>query len=298
MKKKTRIKSNIDRFKSKAEHIRESYNNSAETYDTRYEHIQFVKYALLIPNIIRKDNYTPNKIKPLDSEITIESTVLDVGGGGGLFIKFLILFQMYLKDRIIGSNIVDQNSTDYLIQEHSENLIFLYEYIISKIIYPEIVTHQITFNLPALIICDISFDMLVQVERFLSETRNANSSLYGKVECDATYLPFRNNSFPTITSFTVIQNLEDPQTALKELNRVSLENAHFLISILQKIGPKTHTIDLISTLKRQIHTIILNDDRIDELKVLIKTLERKYQLFFEKNPIHEFLNSEDYLFWI
>jgi SAM-dependent methyltransferase len=298
MKKSNSKKSEKETSVSKSERIRISYNNSAKNYDSRYESIQFVKYALLSPKII-----TMCKGRKIQS-FSIMDPFLDVGGGGGLLLKFLILFQRYLSETNKFLNRKYQNLNNDIVEKFEESQIFLFEYMKQQLNLPGNEIRRYVLNLPAVVVCDISFEMLQQIDSIDLFINNKNqnslssSLLYGKVECDAMYLPLRDNQFSTTTAFTVIQNLEDPIKGFEEMNRVSMKDAHLLISVLQKFGTKIQVIELLTHLKRDFRSIVFDDDWIDKLMELKRQLEMKYQIYFDKDPLNEFQNSEDYLFWI
>ncbi len=86
---------------------------------------------------------------------------------------------------------------------------------------------------------DISWNMLLE---FKSKTFKSNYPL-SLILSDIDYLPFRKNIFDLVFTFTSFQNLPCVRNGLKELSRVSKNNANFIFSILKK------TLDLDSLLK-------------------------------------------------
>lgn len=63
---------------------------------------------------------------------------------------------------------------------------------------------------------DLSLNMLR-----LAKRRAKNSANVELILADADYLPFKGHTFPTITAFTILQNMPDPSKTLEEIIRVS-----------------------------------------------------------------------------
>jgi ubiquinone/menaquinone biosynthesis C-methylase UbiE len=80
---------------------------------------------------------------------------------------------------------------------------------------------------------DISWNMLL---KFKSKRSKSEYTEYSPnlILADIEYLPFRNNIFNSIFSFTSFQNLPDAKIGIKELLTVSKNNAYFKFSILKK----------------------------------------------------------------
>ncbi|MBU6996373.1 MAG: class I SAM-dependent methyltransferase [Theionarchaea archaeon] len=70
---------------------------------------------------------------------------------------------------------------------------------------------------------DISFKMLDQ-----ARTRER------VVQGDMDFLPFRNEVFDAVVSFTSLQNLSDVNPALKEVRRVLKSGSPFIVTLLNK----------------------------------------------------------------
>lgn len=68
----------------------------------------------------------------------------------------------------------------------------------------------------------------------LIEKNKVNSLIYGFAED----LPFENNSFDLVVSFSAIQNFNDIEKGLKEINRVGRKK--FILTYLPKIDDKIH----------------------------------------------------------
>lgn len=77
---------------------------------------------------------------------------------------------------------------------------------------------------------DISFEMLRK-----SKEKNVNADLEN--------LPFRDNSFATILSFTAVQNLDSADAALLEVKRVLKPKGTFVLTILSKFAGKLDVIE-------------------------------------------------------
>ncbi|MHA1783255.1 MAG: class I SAM-dependent methyltransferase [Promethearchaeota archaeon] len=79
---------------------------------------------------------------------------------------------------------------------------------------------------------DISIEMLL---RFFSKIKdNKVLTLTHLILADISHLPFRDNLFDVIASFTSLQNLPDPINGIHELKRTSKHEAWFIVSILKK----------------------------------------------------------------
>jgi ubiquinone/menaquinone biosynthesis C-methylase UbiE len=74
---------------------------------------------------------------------------------------------------------------------------------------------------------DISLHMLN-----LAKKRVKNYANVELILADADHLPFKENIFPTVTTFTLLQNMPNPLKTLKELIRVS--NAVVSLAVLKK----------------------------------------------------------------
>jgi ubiquinone/menaquinone biosynthesis C-methylase UbiE len=92
-------------------------------------------------------------------------------------------------------------------------------------------TGIITKELGNVIGIDVSLELLKQCE----------SSL--RVLCaDVEYLPFKDKTFDTIVSFTVLQNVDDVSRAVSEFKRVLKEDGHLLVTVLSKNEKKVSII--------------------------------------------------------
>ncbi len=63
------------------------------------------------------------------------------------------------------------------------------------------------------------------------------SALTDRVVADLRFLPLRQTSIHQIVSFTAYQNLEDPQTAFRDLTNTLAENGHAFVSVLRYVEP-------------------------------------------------------------
>jgi ubiquinone/menaquinone biosynthesis C-methylase UbiE len=111
---------------------------------------------------------------------------------------------------------------------------------------------------------DISWNMLLKFKSKISKSKYVDYSPHF-VLADIEYLPFRENIFYSIFSFTSFQNLPGIKIGIKELLRVSKNNAHFKFSILKKnleidslleiLKPKLREINIIQ--KEELEDIII-----------------------------------------
>jgi ubiquinone/menaquinone biosynthesis C-methylase UbiE len=63
------------------------------------------------------------------------------------------------------------------------------------------------------------------------------------VQGDAENLPFRDNSFATVLSFTTLQNLESAEKMLAEIARVLKPNGLAVITVLSKFANKLQNVE-------------------------------------------------------
>lgn len=73
---------------------------------------------------------------------------------------------------------------------------------------------------------DFSFNMLKKAKE-----RSGKAFL---VCADADKLPFRNQSFDTVVSLTLLQNMPDPAFTLSEMSRVVRESGKVIATVLEK----------------------------------------------------------------
>jgi len=130
----------------KQKQIKQSYDTTAEIYNSRYGDIQEEKYKAML------------------SDLIINQPILDHGCGTGML-------QDFLNKKIFG--------------------------------------------------VDISFKML---------RKSKEQNIQGDVE----KLPFKNNSFAAILSFTSLQNLNNIEKGLKEIKRISKKDTIIVLTILNK----------------------------------------------------------------
>ena len=128
--------------------IKSDYDKSAETYDSRYREIQYLKYQGMLENI------------------ELKGKVLDLGCGTGILGEFL-------NERLVG--------------------------------------------------IDISLEMLKQGE-------DREKFIQGDME----NIPFKENSFDTVLSFSAFMNLSDLNKGLREVKRVLKRGGLFLVTLLEK----------------------------------------------------------------
>ena len=71
----------------KAEHMRNAYDGTSEFYDSRYRHIQYLKYGILLHQMVNLQKLP---------QIQLMGVILDNGGGTGLFLEFLQSLSSFL----------------------------------------------------------------------------------------------------------------------------------------------------------------------------------------------------------
>jgi len=77
---------------------------------------------------------------------------------------------------------------------------------------------------------DISFEMLKK-----SKEKN--------IQSDMENLPFKDNSFATILSFTALQNLDSADAALLEVKRILKPKGTFVLTVLNKFAGKLDVVE-------------------------------------------------------
>jgi len=130
----------------KLRHIQNSYDSSADVYNSRYKKIQYQKYMNALTNI------------------DLEGKILDLGSGTGLLSKFL--------------------------------------------------HHK-------LISLDLSYNMLTKFDGT-------------KVQADMSNIPFKENSFDFVLSFSSLMNSDNIENTLKEIRRITKKDGRVIISYLNK----------------------------------------------------------------
>lgn len=276
---------------SNSENIRKAYDETAEIYDNRYEKIQFTKYSLLLPKIwnVKKNN----NIRAINFDVPI----LDFGGGGGLLLKFLRKFAAYIKLR----NIMQKsNYSDSILQQFNPDVILLFEWMLGS--FEQSPINIIEFTFPDIVVCDISPKMLIYGKQVIKnyETLDGTEIIqnyYGGIACTGEFLPIRDNIFPLITSFTVLQNIRDKKLTLKEIERISIKNSKITISVLKKAGEKMEFVSLLGEYLNNLKSILLNEDTLREFKVLKNKIESYFDVFIENHELDAIRDIEDYLFY-
>ena len=144
-----------------------------------------------------------------------------------------------------------------------------------------------------MVLCDVSFEMLR-----IASVNHTSSNLYGVVACDSTHLPFRKSQFPTITSFTVLQNIEETAHAVKEAFRVNSKEGIFGVSILKKGINKLKFAELLGKYFQEIKPVSYKEIWEDFQKMGFQS--DKYSQFYDPVKVEDFFLIakkclEDYL---
>ena len=240
---------------SKGEKIRDAYNKTAEFYNQRYKYIQYVKYGILLPKLIRIHS---------SSNCEILGPILDLGGGTGLLVEFLQMLSNYLKG----------HGTD---DEKCDLILKFTRFLLLKQIKKECTSFRPT----PVIICDISFEMLNIARKNLDRSKQ-----YGLVACDCSHLPFRDKSFSIATTFTLFQNVDEIGHAIEELFRIMSNGGTLGISQLKKQSNNLKFAGLVSSFFSEI-TPVHYEDNLAEFQKHIVQLD-KYTHF------HDLANVEDF----
>ncbi|MBN2155205.1 MAG: hypothetical protein JW776_04125 [Candidatus Lokiarchaeota archaeon] len=243
---------------SKEEKIRDAYDESAIYYNSRYQIIQFLKYGIMLPKLIH--------IPSLPS-VEIKGPILDVGGGTGLFLEFLDLLSLYWRG-------------EYVKDEKIRKILEFTSYYIMRItgIKPVSLVHNL------MIICDISFNMLLHARSLRNDT-----ALRGLVACDCSHLPFRNKFYLTLIAFTVFQNIKNTESAIYQFFRTIQDLGTVGISILRKHSNKLEFVNLLGTYFEQIQPITIEN--------IIEKLQKSNGQFDKYSPtsiLHELECVEDF----
>ena len=108
---------------------------------------------------------------------------------------------------------------------------------------------------------DISQKMLTEFKSKLSKLKNSpNVSL---ILSDIENLPFRENSFNLIFSFTSFQNLPNYREGFQEISRVALKDSDLKFSILKKKLELTTFINMIKPYLKNFE--IINEELLEDI---------------------------------
>lgn len=109
-------------------------------------------------------------------------------------------------------------------------------------------TGIITSKLKNAVGVDSSIGQLLQCEKSL------------KLVCaDIEELPFKNGSFDTVVSFSVLQDVNNIPKAVKEFKRVLKKDGHIVISVLNKSRVGTARAEIKKNFKNVKEKIVRND---------------------------------------
>ena len=308
-------KNNIaDKIKdlNKIEKIRNDYDKTSNFYDKRYKNIQYLKYAFLLSKLFKISKKVSKKVSKKASKnilknisetqnnltISLSELILDYGGGTGLLFEFLRDLKKVLYDIQVGQVNLDEIEQDLL------PFLLLSVYILLK---GEIFDSKIELIMPNMLICDISYGMLENFYEKKKENMKNNdvkiNTLFNNIgnisliQCDGQNLPFRENSFNCVCAFTVIQNLPDRKKGYNEISRVSKNKSEFGISMLKKADNKLRIISELSESFSNFRSI-LSEDIMNNLNSILKMLEKRFDMYFEPNFLHNASNNiEDFFFY-
>ncbi|MHA1728225.1 MAG: class I SAM-dependent methyltransferase [Promethearchaeota archaeon] len=269
----------------KTKKIRDFYNKGAEFYNARYQSIQFIKYSLLLPKLM--------KFSKEGIGLNLQEPILDFGGGGGLLIKFIKMFHEFSK--------IPSTELEKILEKYKPEQILLFERM-RNIIQTGHKGGIAGFKIPAMVICDISVEMLLQCKDIINKKiyLEIHEKILGIVACNCEFLPFRNNIFPTITAFTVIQNLNDIEFGLKEIKRVSIpsDEIRIGISVLKKIYKKMEFVKKLIPHFENIESILIGEKLINEFKEIKRYLEKRFGIYLDNGMIKNIKNIEDHFFFM
>ena len=239
----------------KVEKMRTEYDTTAAFYDARYRHIQFLKYGILFQKLVS------SKIRMNTYQ---KGPILDAGGGSGLYLEFLKLFSDYLNDIHVCDERIQQilEFTEFLLGDTIKSL------------------DRSIFDKP-IILCDISFEML-----HIALEKKCASLLYGIVACDCSHLPFRDESFSISTAFTVFQNIEKVENAIKEVFRVLGDTSTLGISILKKKSNKLKFTELLGRYFLEISPIHVEEALVEFQKLMVQS--DKYSHFYDLAQVEDY----------
>jgi ubiquinone/menaquinone biosynthesis C-methylase UbiE len=105
---------------------------------------------------------------------------------------------------------------------------------------------------------DISIGMLKNFNKKLEKDKNQNRKKKFLVLADLEHLPFRENCFDTVFSFTTFQNLPSIPKGFKELIYVAKNNSVLIFSMLRKAKNREIFFDEINKNLRDIEIILEN----------------------------------------
>jgi len=112
---------------------------------------------------------------------------------------------------------------------------------------------------------DISLGLLKIAKTQAKQYRNINV-----IRAEADHTPFKNKTFHTIFAVTLLQNMPNPATTLREIKRISRDNATIAVTVLKKgLTKKTFT-QLLENAELTISTL-KTDNKIKDYTATCKT---------------------------
>ncbi len=127
----------------------------------------------------------------------------------------------------------------------------------------------------------------VHTDYFSIDISQKNNKSKFKITGDSYYLPFKNHSFDFIVISEVLEHLEFPEKAIKEINRVLKENGKLIITVPYKEKIQYHLcIHCNKLTPANAHLHSFDEKKIKDL--LINTLKIKEIHLFENKLLYIF----------
>jgi len=112
---------------------------------------------------------------------------------------------------------------------------------------------------------DISLGLLKRAKTQAKQYRNINV-----IRAEADYTPFKNKTFHTIFAITLLQNMPNPAATLREIKRISRDNATIAVTVLKKGLTKKTFMQLLENAELTISTL-KTDNKLKDYTATCKT---------------------------
>lgn len=116
---------------------------------------------------------------------------------------------------------------------------------------------------------DTSFGLLKRAKTQTKQYRNTTI-----IRADADHTPFKNKTFHTIFAITLLQNMPNPTATLREIKRISKDNATIAVTVLKKGLTKKAFTQLLENTELTIYTL-KTDNKLKDYTATCKTTTPK-----------------------
>ncbi|MFX1325705.1 MAG: class I SAM-dependent methyltransferase [Promethearchaeota archaeon] len=116
---------------------------------------------------------------------------------------------------------------------------------------------------------DISWNMLIKLKSKIIQRKTISKIMF--MLADIENLPFRDNSFNLILSFTSFQNLPNIEKGIFDSLRVSVHNSDLIFTILRKKLELNSFISLLNPIVSDL--VIINQENLEDVVIQAKFLK-------------------------